>query len=106
MVAAIVTYQHVSSSALCLPGNIQGTLIIKASTISTERQRVAMTRLARVLQWLERRRDKAPAEGMKRADMAAMEVKRKDERVRVQAAVYSNGSRPQRVWERCWWKLR
>lgn len=87
MAVAIDTYQQVSSSALCFPGNIQGTLIMKARTISTERQRVAMTRFARVLQWFDRRRDRAPADGMKSADMAAIDVKRNAERDRVQAGV-------------------
>lgn len=105
MVAAMDTYQHVSSSALCLPGNIQGTLIMNANTISTDRHRVAITRFARALQWLERRRDRAPADGMKSADMAVMEVKRNNERALVNDAVYSSGSRPQRVCDRFWWKL-
>lgn len=87
IVAAIDTYQQVSSSALCFPGNIHGTLIMKASTISTERHRVAMTRFASVLQWLESRRDRAPADGMKSADMAVMEVNRNKERARVKGGV-------------------
>lgn len=87
IVVAIDTYQHVSSSALCFPGNIHGTLIMKAKTISTERQRVDITRLARDLQWLESRRDRAPAEGMNSADMAAIEVKRNADRDRVKEGV-------------------
>lgn len=105
MVAAMDTYQQVSSSALCFPGNIHGTLIMKASTISTDRHRVAITRFASALQWLERRRDRAPAEGMKSAVMAAIEVKRNKERALVKDGVYSRGSRPQRVCDRLWWKL-
>lgn len=44
-------------------------------------------RFTSVLQWFERRRDSAEADGMKRAAAAAMEVKRKAERERVKAAV-------------------
>jgi len=46
-----------------------------------------MMRLTRVLQWLDRRRERALAWGRKRDAAAAMEVKRKAERDRVQAAV-------------------
>jgi hypothetical protein len=100
MAAAIDTYQQVSSSALCFPGNIQGTLIMKARTISTDRQRVAMTRFAKTLQWFDRRRESAPAEGINSADMAAMDVNKNAERDRVHAGVYIKGSSPHRVWDR------
>lgn len=64
-----------------------------------------MMRLTSVLQWLERRLDRAEAAGMKSAAAAAIEVKRNAERERAKAAVYRAGSRPQRVWARLWWKL-
>lgn len=43
IVVANDTYQHVSSSVLCTPGPIQGTLIMKARTISVDLCRFSMT---------------------------------------------------------------
>ena len=68
---------------LCEPGDIHGTLMRKASTISTDLWRCGTTLFASVLAWLERRLDRAPADGQKRAEAAMMEVQRKEERERV-----------------------
>lgn len=48
IVLAIETYAAVSSFVLCVPGNIHGTLMRKASTISTDLYRQGITLWARV----------------------------------------------------------
>ena len=48
MVKAIAMYEHVASSAQCFPGVIHGTFTTKASTISGDRYRFAITRAARL----------------------------------------------------------
>lgn len=49
-------------------------LIMNAKTISGDRFPLAKMRRARDLLWAERRFDRAPAEGMKRADAARIDV--------------------------------
>lgn len=99
IVVAIDMYRHVSSSVLSCPGNIHGTLTMKARTISTERYPCITTCFASLLVWLDRRLDKAES-CKKRAEAAMMEVVRKEERERVKAKLYIRGSRPHRVWAR------
>ena len=97
IVVAIDTYQQVSSSALCLPGNIHGTFTMKASTISTDRYRFEMIRFTRFRQWFDNLLERAAAEGMNNAAAATMEVKRNADLDRVNDELYSIGSKPHRV---------
>lgn len=72
---------------------------MKASTISTDLYRLATMRLANFCRWLESRLYRASRDGEKSAEAAAMEVKRKAERLLTKSTVWITGSMPQRVCE-------
>jgi hypothetical protein len=84
---AMAMYKQVSSSPRHFPGAIHGTFTMKASTISTERCRFAITRCARNFTCAESLFDNAVAEGMNNADADRIDVKRKADWDRTKAAV-------------------
>lgn len=87
IVNAIARYAQVSSSAQCFPGDIQGILTIKASTISGDRLRFTIILCDKFLRWAESRFESAAVDGRKRAEAARMEVKRNAERARTKLTV-------------------
>ena len=87
MVVAMEMYQGDSSSVLCSPGGIQGTLSMKASTISTDLCLRITTLCARFFAWVDSLFDRAACWGLKRAEAAMMEVQRKAEREEVKGRV-------------------
>lgn len=71
-----------------------------ARTISGDRLRFTMIRLARFFRWTDNLFESAAVEGRKSAEAARMEVNRNAERARTKLTVWTAGSSPHLVWDR------
>jgi len=85
---------HVSSFDQQSDGALHGMFTMKASTISTDRERFASTCPRTLSLCVNNLFDSADASGRKRAAAASIDVNRYADRPRTYSAVCSTGSRP------------